>query len=323
MLLPGQTTRLVLRALSATERDGTAAISLRICYAVSGSDIAYQPCEPPNLLYAMTLRICYAMPGNDVVSLSVLFTCYAESGTEIGCAASCISYAVSGTERGYAATRREDRRTCYQIPNGGCNYAMICSTPARGTMPSPNFVYGATKGVQLCDDLLYPCAGNELGEAAQAEEEQQHGPRVWCDQGYDVMSGTDLAKVAVIHYVTSGSELAYAAVRTMCPGGGGLSEAEIIGIVLAVVALCYAASPYPRSSIALLVLMQRYAATPYLRIILVLTRWYGLLGSIRSSVCSGAETVCSVAGQYTGGHPGETAAAETEPPSPSSSSSSS
>eukprot|EP00961_Rhodomonas_salina_P080365 1081141-Rhodomonas_salina.4 len=81
---------------------GVSPISLRPCYAVSGTSLAYA---------AISLGPCYAMSGTDLAYGTMpcpcqrtgaisLRACYATSGTDLAVAA----YAVCGTDLGYAAT---------------------------------------------------------------------------------------------------------------------------------------------------------------------------------------------------------------------------
>eukprot|EP00961_Rhodomonas_salina_P300943 3940270-Rhodomonas_salina.3 len=53
-------------------------ISLRACYAMSGTDI-----RPPYAMPGTGLRACYAMPGTAIVSGSSPRACYAMPGTDV------------------------------------------------------------------------------------------------------------------------------------------------------------------------------------------------------------------------------------------------
>eukprot|EP00961_Rhodomonas_salina_P083016 1115479-Rhodomonas_salina.2 len=120
---PGPISLRACYALSGTDLACGAGIYLRACYALSGTDLAHaaamlaafhmdfaagaQPVEDfaahVRSATPTCLRACYAMPGTDLA----LRTCYAMRGTELAYGASISAYAMRGTERAYGATRKK------------------------------------------------------------------------------------------------------------------------------------------------------------------------------------------------------------------------
>eukprot|EP00961_Rhodomonas_salina_P134844 1813766-Rhodomonas_salina.1 len=142
------------RRLSASCRH---AISLRACYAMSGTEIPYD---------AISLRACYAMSGTEIPYGDIsLRACYAMSGTEIryGAISLRACYAMSGTE----------------IPYGTISLRACCAMSGTDTV----WCYLPTRvlcGVRYCESvwccvLTSRVAGCEEEEAGREQRDRGRG----------------------------------------------------------------------------------------------------------------------------------------------------
>eukprot|EP00961_Rhodomonas_salina_P261206 3530058-Rhodomonas_salina.4 len=113
MALPAYTRWPVLRQRMGYQRGrecvSRTGISLRSCYAMSGTDLAYD---------VISLRACYARSGTDIACGTIcLRACYAMSGNDIASALAGTGLAYGATSAYAGAMRCPVLRTCMAVPD--------------------------------------------------------------------------------------------------------------------------------------------------------------------------------------------------------------
>eukprot|EP00961_Rhodomonas_salina_P295431 3935448-Rhodomonas_salina.2 len=132
-------------AYGATAYEHAVPISLRACYAMSGTGMPYDA--------IICLRTCYAMPGTK------LCCCYPPTSLLCRLRYSCSvpAYAMSGTEGGYCL--RKDRRARdvgYRTPRRR-HYWTSSSARVRLAQARYASVYGSGAAIYGCNAAIYGC----------------------------------------------------------------------------------------------------------------------------------------------------------------------
>eukprot|EP00961_Rhodomonas_salina_P070060 940922-Rhodomonas_salina.1 len=140
-------------AMSGTHLVHGGTISLYVCYAMSGPDIAYG---------GISLQVCYAMSGTS------RYVCYAMSGTGISYGAMCLRtcYELSGTDLAYAAISLV-AWTCF---SGQSSPTCLCDVRHLATSTSSALSYGMLQPQRYYGRrcVVRSCAlcGTKLGHGA-------------------------------------------------------------------------------------------------------------------------------------------------------------